>query len=60
MNRGIVMMGSISSWITAGVYEGLMTTGVELTVLKWIAVMTMAAGLYFGLRQNDKNKKGEA
>ena len=60
MRNSKLMTSMLSAWIMAVAYDYIeRVTGTEVNVLLYAAVITIVAGLYFGLYAKDKGIKKE-
>lgn len=60
MQRDKLMVHVISAWGMAIGYDWIYrTTGYDIRVLLYVAIVTMAIGLYVGLYAKDKETKKE-
>lgn len=61
MRKSVLMSSTFIAWVMAFVYDKIeRTTGTELSVLLWAAILTITIGLCIGLsRKNEDEPKRE-
>ncbi len=60
MKNSVVIWSTLSDLAIAGIYDQInQMTGIKVIPLLYFSVITMFAGLFIGLRGNDKYKKKE-
>ena len=60
MKNSVVIWSTLSALAIAAIYDQInQMTGIKVIPLLYFSVITMFAGLFIGLRGNDKYKKKE-